>query len=278
MSKIYEVWSIARSDGKPHSWGARKTRDEAEILLGERSTGEHEEWAQKHHSRWWIEEIDTTGLFEIPSKPAPRDRFTADTTQVESRPGTWNTLRVDIRDEDSTVVAQYTRNYPSLMQTFEPFRQGDRLFALISKDYTCSSVLDLQTGEVIASEEPSSGGFCPVGFYVPDWWDIHDGSVLPGSKHWSDDYELPKGDFGFVWGCVWGDDSSWKVQYLDLSTVQQGQLARDDRFGYVKLAARSELAAREFIGCQFYGGKASVRFDVEQEFDLSTGEAIDDME
>ena len=77
---------------------------------------------------------------------------------------------------------------------------------------------------------------------------------------------------------MWGDDSSWKVQYLDLSTVQQGQLARDDRFGYVKLAARSELAAREFIGCQFYGGKASVRFDVEQEFDLSTGEAIDDME
>lgn len=187
MSKIYEVWSIALSDGKPHSWGARRTEEEANQLLQERSTGKHEDWAKKHHGRWWVEETDTTGLFEFPSKPTPRERFTAEATQVESRPGTWNTLSVDVKDSDGGVVAEYQRNYSSLMQTFEPFRQGDRLFALISQDYTCTSVLDLQSGEIVASEEPSSGGFCPVGFYVPDWWDLHDSSVLPGSKHWSDD-------------------------------------------------------------------------------------------
>lgn len=43
------------------------------------------------------------------------------------------------------------------------------------------------------------------------------------------------GDFGFVWGCVWGDDSSWKVQNLDLSAVQDGVIRRDERFGYLKL-------------------------------------------
>ncbi|MGD0811448.1 MAG: hypothetical protein ABSA91_17335 [Acidimicrobiales bacterium] len=54
------------------------------------------------------------------------------------------------------------------MDTFEPFRIGDRNFALISPHYTATSVMDLATGEIIAGEQPSSGGFCPVGFYVPD--------------------------------------------------------------------------------------------------------------
>ena len=278
MSTIYEVWSIARSDGKRHSWGARRTQEEADQLLKERSAGEHKEWANKHHSRWWIEDVDTTGLFEIPSKPMPRESFTAAATQVESCPGTWNTLSVDVKNSDGGAVAHYKRNYPSLMRTFEPFRQGDGLFALISQDYTCTSVLDLLSGEVVASEEPSSGGFCPVGFYVPDWWDLHDGSVLPGSSHWSDEYESPKGDFGFVWGCVWGDDSSWKVQYLDLSAIQHGVIKRDDRFGYVKLASRADLEAKEFIHCEFYGGKSTVRFNVEQDFDLVTGKLIDEFE
>jgi hypothetical protein len=38
---------------------------------------------------------------------------------------------------------------------FEPFRQGDRNYALISPNYTATSVMDLQTGEIVAGEEPS---------------------------------------------------------------------------------------------------------------------------
>lgn len=38
-------------------------------------------------------------------------------------------------------------------------------------------------------------------------------------------------DFGFVAGCHWGDDGSWKVQFLDLSNAHNGILIRDDRFG-----------------------------------------------
>ena len=34
---------------------------------------------------------------------------------------------------------------------------------------------------------------------------------------------------------MWGDDNSWKVQYLDLSRAADGILERDDRFGYVEL-------------------------------------------
>jgi hypothetical protein len=41
-----------------------------------------------------------------------------------------------------------------MLQTCEPFRQGDRVFALVSPQYTATSVLDLHTGTIIASEEP----------------------------------------------------------------------------------------------------------------------------
>src|SRR5205823_952581 len=131
--------------------------------------------------------------------------------------------------------ASYDRNY-RMFKTFEPFRQGDRMFALISTHYGQTSVLDLHTGEVIATETLSRWLFCPIGFYVPDWWDVHDESVLPEQPKWRPkDHEWPTGDFGFVWGCIWGDDNSWKVQYLDLSGVQHGLVHRDERFGYLEL-------------------------------------------
>jgi hypothetical protein len=63
------------------------------------------------------------------------------------------------------VIASYDRNY-SMLQTFEPFRQGERAFALISTHYTATSVMDLNTGQIVAAEEPAANGFCPVGFYV----------------------------------------------------------------------------------------------------------------
>src|SRR5438105_11737597 len=111
-----------------------------------------------------------------------------------------------------------------MLETFEPFRQGDRDYALISPDYTGTSVVDLASGRIVASEPHDPGGFCPVGFDVPDWWDVNEGlerdGVLPGSSRWRSDYEWPTGDFGFVSGCHWGDDSTMKVQYLDPSAVR----------------------------------------------------------
>ena len=254
-----------------HAWGARYSQAEAKALLAKRT--EDKEWANKHHERWWIQEIDTTGLFQIPSAPPPRERFSTRTTTVPSGSGAWDTLHVQVLDTSGHVVAQYDRNYPNLLGTFEPFRQADRMLALISTDYTATSVIDLATGKVIASEKPSPSGFCPAGFYVPDWWDINNGSVLPGSTSWTQEHELPKGDFGFVWGCVWGDDNSWKVQYLDLSRVQEGQILREERFGYLELATHPNLAPKDFIECSFNEGRRKVSFSVLASFDLQTGKS-----
>lgn len=270
LSKIFEVRSVSHN-GKIHSWGARYTRAEAEQRLIERFTGPQQQWAERYHKKWWIEEIDTTGLFVIPSAPAPRERYATRVSRVETEEGTWNTLRVDVLQRSGTVVTSYTRNHPELYRTFEPFRQGERMLALVSPDYTASSVIDLTTGDVIAREEPHPGGVCPAGFYVPDWWDLNDGSILPGSMYWNEDREAPAGGFGFVWGCTWGDDSSWKVQYLDLSEVQDGILRRDDRFGYVELATNPKLEPHEFIHCSVRDGKWTVRFSVLSEFDLRSG-------
>jgi hypothetical protein len=162
-----------------------------------------------------------------------------------------------------------------MLQTFEPFRQGGRAFALISPHYTATSVMDLHTGQIVAAEEPAANGFCPVGFYVPDWWDLHDGKKLPGSMYWQHaDDEWPTGEFGFVWGCIWGDDSSWKVQYIDLSRVADGVIHRDDRFGYLKLATGPKLGPRDFIRCSSWQGERHVEFYIESSYNLTTGARI----
>ena len=269
-SRIYEV--RAQSGNQVRAFGARQTRAEAEELLEDCRNR-----IGRRNDRYWIEEIDTVGRFKIPSRPTPRERYT---TRVESfkKPNTWKTVHVEVLDGDK-VVASYDRNY-EMHQTFEPFRQGDRMFALVSPDYTATSVLDLETGEIIASEAPDATGFCPVGFYVPDWWDIHDGKELPGSMRWRPvDHEWPGGEFGFVWGCQWGDDSTWKVQYLDLSAIRDGVVWREDRFGRLHLASDPKREARDFIKCKSHGGERQVEFHIRSQHYLATGMPMpDDLE
>jgi hypothetical protein len=71
---------------------------------------------------------------------------------------------------------------------------------------------------------------------------------------------------GFVAGCVWGDDSSWKIEYLDLSRADEGLIKREARFGYVEMAAGQNL--RETID---YDSGDCIRVSVMQYFDIHTG-------
>jgi hypothetical protein len=67
---VYEV----RAEGNyVYTFGARWTRAEAEQLLAE-SEGRCPP-AMGPDCRLWIEEIDTTGLFQIPPRPTPRERY-----------------------------------------------------------------------------------------------------------------------------------------------------------------------------------------------------------
>ena len=264
-----------------------------EKLKSKKMNGQN--WAKRYHNKGLTirEEIVDTD-FEIPPLPKPRDTYVIKAESKANKPGTWESSIVEVHRRNfatATIepICKYERNY-EILQTFEPFRQGNREYALISRNYTKTAVLDLATGEVIAEESlDDKPGFCPVGFYVPDWWDVNDGSKIPGSQYWTADDEWPNGDFGFVWGCYWGDDRSWKVQYLDLSQIKQGLIKREERFGYLELATNgfdnpclkfdlletTNSRPPHFIQLWKEFGVVKVTFAVEMEFNLLSGKADD---
>ena len=102
---------------RPNSFGARHTRSEAEALLSE----ERERYAG---TRWsfHIEEVETQGLFDIPPRPTPRERFTVRVTPRNSAPGPWPHVSVEVLDGD-LVVGRYERNY-GMLRTFERSVKG----------------------------------------------------------------------------------------------------------------------------------------------------------
>lgn len=174
--------------------------------------------------------------------------------KIENRPGTWNSIRVGVFDDAGAQLGEYIRNYPSLYKTFCPFTvdDGARWLALYSKDYTASRLMELPSCQDIGGEESASNGFCPVEFCVPGYqWvgpfpDISDSKrekifELDGEE---DGDSRPDGHapFGFVAGCGWGDDSSWKIEFLDLSKAPEGTIKRDSRFGYIELPRALSLA------------------------------------
>ena len=116
-------------------------------------------------------------------------------------------------------IGEYERNYYCMYDTFFPFEQNGKEYALYSLDYTATRVMELPSCKDICGEEGDSIGFCPVEFYVsPD-----------------------NSNIGFVSGCVWGDDSSWKVQVLDLSKISEGIFKREDKLEYAELAFNQTL-------------------------------------
>lgn len=147
--------------------------------------------------------------------------------KVPSRPGCWDVLNVKILKQNQQ-IGFYQRNYPSFYQTFYPFEQDGKEYALYSKDYTGTRVMTLPDCVDICGEERDGYGFCPAEYYVP---------------------KESKGKYGFIAGTVWGDDSGgWKLQYLDLSEISKGIFKRDDRFGYLELVDLPLKDCVEIIG------------------------------
>jgi hypothetical protein len=86
--------------------------------------------------------------------------------------------------------------------------------------------------------------------------------------------------FGFVAGCIWGDDSSWKAQFLDLAEAENGVIKRDQRFGYIPLP--DTLALNQAISMADYQCDPDedwanhISIAIQKKFDLRTGKAVDE--
>lgn len=230
-------------------------------------------------------------LAHLPYKVgAPARPFFAKEHVKQSDPKAWNTTTVEIFRGDEK-IGEYERNYPRFGDTtFEPFEQDGRWYALYSSDYTCTRIMSLPDCRDIGGEDPASDGFCPVEIYVPRYRPF--AGYLHGKpyEHWYFESEVekqinathdgayrPSGSWcclqtGFVAGCIWGDDSSWKLQAFDLSQARSGKIVRDERFGHLEIAAGLPLAAA--VQLHRYEG---LRFRVfrEEQRDLETGKRID---
>ena len=192
-------------------------------------------------------------------------KFTAKAlSNFEYSPGGWRGLKVGVFQVENDIeeqIGEYERNYGSFFDTFFHFQKDGKDFALYSPHYTVTRIMELPSCRDIGGEEPNSYGFCPVDYFVPR---------LKTGEHYS---------FGFIAGCVWGDDSTYKIQYLDLSEAEKGIIKRDERFGYIALPENQSL--KDAIDMYDYGWDDEdesanyIRISVLQTFDLTTGRKID---
>lgn len=154
---------------------------------------------------------------------------------IENKKG-WDSYLVSVL-KDGEEIGTYERNYSIVKGTFFPFCQDNEWYALYSKDYTATRVMKLPECKDLGGEERDSFGFCPVEYYVPFGPDIE-----------TDDPDLD-GKIGFIAGCVWGDDSYWKLRVVDLSDIKNGNLKIDERFGYHILP---DLPLKDCINLRLY--------------------------
>lgn len=186
-------------------------------------------------------------------------RYTTQTTIIDNGPNRFKHLDVDIL-EDGKKIGSYQRNYPSLIRTFLPFVQNSQVYALYSPDYTATRLMRLPDCADIGGEGRDEEGFCPAEYFIP--YDPEKGLI---------------GKWGFLSGCVWGDDSSWKVQHIDLSQAAQGVLRREERFGY--LPTPSRLPLREAINLEFYREDdeyQEVEFSIRRLYSMKQGKFQDE--
>jgi len=154
---------------------------------------------------------------------------------IKANKAGWDYSIVTIFD-GAAEIGSYERNFPSFgEQTFEPFEIDGAWYALYSRHYTCTRVMSLPGCRDLGGEEPHAHGFCPVELYVPRYKSVvRINKNGEPSESWKfedegEKYDCDKTDsfgnpvtvgswqslgIGFVAGCLWGDDSSWKLEVL----------------------------------------------------------------
>jgi len=211
-------------------------------------------------------------------KPIIGTPFRLEISTVQNKPGTWNSMKVSIYRDDAydiktnvyrrgTLIGEYLRNYSSYaFETFYPFMVENEWYALYSASYTATRVMKLHTDRIEdwCGEEAHSNGFCPVEFYVPKYVETAHTYKVEGTEEEStysvyymdcdctneelrteiESSEFLKSDycdFAFLCGCVWGDDTSWKIRHIDLSQIPNKILSITEKFGYWEMPNNLKL-------------------------------------
>jgi hypothetical protein len=145
---------------------------------------------------------------------------------IKTSPGCWNYQDIGIFNTEKNIqIGSFVRNYNDEVP-FSAFKNNDKWYAVYSKHYTCTQVMELPSCDNIGGEKPDGFGFCPVELYVPD---------------------KANGKFGFVCGCVWGLDSGgWYLQYLDLTDPKK--MKRIDKYKGLQIP---DVTLKEYVDENF---------------------------
>lgn len=191
--------------------------------------------------------------------------YTAKEIEVINTPGCWDKKKYGVFDNTDTKVGEFKRDYDSFGEsTFAPFERNGKWYALYSPHYEHICVMELPSCQQIAN---NNGYFCPVEIFIPRYQirkkfakpesELH---KYPEQNHswlrvdrfereydeelWNyncDSWEMLPGihyeDIAFVSGCVWGDDTSWKLMIVDISKTHEGKIKFLDDWGYYPLPA-----------------------------------------
>lgn len=225
-------------------------------------------------------------------KHYPHTPFSVKTEVVKNSPGTWNSTKVSIYRDDK-LIGEYIRNYSDYgTSTFYPFELNGKWYALYSANYTATCVMKLHADSIEdwCGEKPHAHGFCPVEYYIPTYAHHRYSSTIVGKTEMMDLYyvdcdfseeeftdilnnpdyvgTLKNCNFAFMAGCVWGDDTSWKLQYIDLSQVDKKILNITEKFGYFELP--NNLTLRQCVDMSNWEPDYEfVRLSNAKSFDLS---------
>lgn len=195
--------------------------------------------------------------------------FSVVVEQVENTPGTWNSTKVSVYRDDK-LIGEYIRNYSDYgTSTFYPFELNSEWYALYSANYTATRVMKLHADSIEdwCGEKPHAHGFCPVEYYVPAYAHHKYTATIGGKDEMIDSYYvdcdyseeefagilkepnyvgvLKNCPFAFISGCLWGDDTSWKLRYIDFSLIDKKVLVIGEKFGYFELP--NNLTLRQCI-------------------------------
>lgn len=200
---------------------------------------------------------------------------------IKTGEGCWNNERIGIFEDDKK-IGEFERNYHGFgIETFYPFKYNNKWYAIYSHKYIAISVMSLPDCKEVAHTEFVGHGFCPVETWVPTYKYKKDAFTLNNPKTGKDksyavyypeiDFEKEKEDcndlptlyhdFAFVAGCVWGDDSCWKIRLLDLKDLDNGKIGYKD-IGYLEMPVNLSLQKAVLIDAEDFEEDGTIRLSI----------------
>jgi hypothetical protein len=150
--------------------------------------------------------------------------YSIKTSKIDNGKPYWNYTLCEIYKGEEK-IGEYKRTYPSFAkETFFAFSFKGKDYALYSSNYTKIQLMSLPDCQEIPLKDEcveQTANFCPTELYIPAWSNTsydYKGeprniqSPITDLKQKDEyTYEYGYSHLGLALGCIWGDDSSWKI-------------------------------------------------------------------